>query len=114
MSYQDFQTFLSDRTTYGRPSFRCNPHTILDEDVIEYFGGVFIAHCAGCGERIELDRIPGGPLVSRAKSLLKIVEAGNAESIHRMELSVLKSFVKNDIKAVKETAELLEKIEEEL
>jgi hypothetical protein len=114
MSYQDFQALLSDRTTYSRPSLRCDTHTILKEDVIEYFGGVFVAQCAICEERIELDRIPGGPLVSRAKSLLKIVRAGNAESIHRMELSVLKSFLKSDIQAVRETANILEQIEEEL
>lgn len=91
----------------------CMDHQIK-EDAIEYFDGVFSASCVKCGDGIEIDRIPGGQLAIRARSLLKIVNDGTSDPVHRMELSVLKSILRSDIESVKETAGILVEIEEKL
>lgn len=121
MSYQDFQTFLAPRIDDRNQaldkapwlnSLKCDH--ILNEDAIEYFDGVFVAYCVICNDRVEFARIPGNSLPARAKALLRIVQSGKAESIHEMEFCVLKSFLKGDIQAVRETAAILEEIEEAL
>lgn len=96
------------------PYGACSEHFIDDDGVIEYFDGVFVASCRECGDVIRLNRIPGGSLLSRAKALLDIVDTSRTDSVHKMEFLILKAFLKEDIAAIRDTANVLARIEEQL
>jgi len=93
-------------------SYRCTEHRIDKESVIEYFDGTFVAQCIACGDSVEMDRVPGGSLHRRTQSLLHVINNNRIDQVHRIELEVLKNFMKEDIAAMKETARLLSSIEE--
>lgn len=90
----------------------CSSHRIEDESVIEYFDGTFVAFCVRCAQRVEMDRIPGGTLLQRAKSLLHVINSNRIDQVHEIELSVLKALLQEDIDALKQTSGILVEVEE--
>ncbi len=90
----------------------CTSHRIEDESVIEYFDGTFVAFCVRCAQRVEMDRIPGGTILQRSKSLLHVIKSNRVDQVHEIELSVLKALLQEEIDALKATSSILIDVEE--
>lgn len=92
----------------------CQNHRVEDDGTVELFDGTFVAYCTRCADRIELDRIPGGSLLVRAKSLLHVIKDGRGGEAHELEFRVLKTLLGEEIASLREVAHVLGSVEESL